>query len=193
MENVKVEYSQELMRFIKTVSAEAAEEKTNGIFGKLLQIAGGEREVYEFIAGEGFGITYDEFLEYYKSCKTGLAAVNGKLSDDDLDNVAGGFGLKSAVKFAKKAANKAADAAYNATEYVADNPGAFVAGSGVIGGGIGSAVGAVSGAVIGGVIGNAPGAGIGVAVGTAVGSGTGAVVGSVVGMGAVLAANEITN
>ena len=70
-----------------------------------------------------------------------------------LDTVAGGWGFHSIKKIAKKAAKNVANTAYDSTKYVADNPGAFIAGSGAIGGGIGTAAGAAVGAVTGGVIG----------------------------------------
>lgn len=199
MENAEINYSEELKRFIMTVSKETAEDKADGILGKLLQITGGEREVYEFVVGEGYNITYVEFLEYYKACQLGVSAASAELSDDDLDKVAGGWGIHIS-SIANRAGNAVSSAAHNATEYVADNPGAFIAGSGAIAGGIGTAAGAATGAIIGGIAGSAaagvgavPGATLGGAVGGAVGGGAGTAVGGVIGMGTVIIANEIVH
>lgn len=201
MENVKINGSEELVRFIKTVSTEASEDRSDGILGRLVNIAGGEREIYEFIVAEGYHIAYDEFLEYYKACQIGVSVASGELTDDDLDNVSGGWGFSSVKKLAGKAASKVGDAAYDATKYVADNPAAFVAGAGAVGTGLGTATGAVTGAYVGAVIGAAlgagagavPGAGLGGTLGAAVGGGVGGAAGAVVGMGTVIIANELTD
>ena len=192
MGNEVLNYSEELKRFIKTVAQETTEDKTDGILGKLLQITGGEREVYEFVVGEGFNITYVEFLAYYKACQVGVEAVNAELTDEDLDDVAGGFGFSSVKKLAKKASNTVSNVAYDTTKYVADNPGAFIAGAGAIGGGAGT----VAGAVVGGAIGSsAAGVGVvpGATIGGVIGGGVGTVAGGVIGMGTVIIANELTN
>lgn len=186
--------SEELKRFIKTVADETKEDKTDGLLSKIFQITGGEREVYELIVAEGFNITYVEFLEYYKACQVGLSVVNAELSDDELDTVAGGWGFNSTIKkYASKAGSTVSSIAHDTAKYVADNPGAFVAGAGTIGGGAGAAAGAITGAIIGGSssagIGAAPAAGIGAAIGGGVGS----AVGGVIGIGTVVIANEIVN
>lgn len=196
-----INYSNELKSFIKAVAKEVAEDRVDGILGKLSKVTGGEREVYELIVGEGFNITYTEFLGYYKSCQAGvIAAASGELSDDDLDNVAGGFGFDDAVNAAKKAANAAAKAAQNANNYVANNPEAIIGGSSALGGGLGTALGAGTGAIIGGTIGGLfagsliiPGAGLGVAAGGAIGGGVGTATGTIVGIGTVLVANELSD
>ena len=200
MEKMKTNFSEELTRFIKTVAAEAAADNADGILGKLVQITGGERDVYEFVTSEGYQIAYDEFLDYYKACQLGISSVNAELSDDALDQVAGGWGISSITHYAKKAANTAVSAATDTTKYVANNPGAFIAASGAIGTGVGTALGAVTGGGAGGALGAALGAGAGLAPGLTVGGGLGAAIGggiggatgTVIGAGAVIIANELT-
>ena len=192
MENKRINYSEELKRFIGAVAKETAEDRMDGVLGGLLQITGGEREVYEYIVGEGYNITYVEFLDYYKACQVGVSAANVELSDDDLDMVAGGGFFSSIKKAANSAANTASNVAHNATEYVADNPGAFMAASATVGGGVGTAVGGVTGALIG-ASGAGAGAVPGATIGGIIGGGVGTAAGGVIGAGTVLIANEIVN
>ena len=105
MGNAKKDYSNELKRFIHTVAKETNADKEDGILGKLLQMTGGEREVYELIVSEGYNITFVEFLAYYKACQAGITAVSTELSDDELDNVAGGLDFNSIKKIIQKAAS----------------------------------------------------------------------------------------
>lgn len=193
MGNLTMNCSEELTRFIKTVARETDEDKTDGILDRLLQVIGGEREVYEFIVAEGFNITYDEFLEYYKACQVGVSVINTELSDDELDTVAGGWGISSITKIAKKAGSAASSFAHDTAQYVADNPGAFVAGAGTIGGGAGAAAGAITGAIIGGTTGVGIGAAPAAGIGAAIGGGVGSAVGGAIGIGTVIIANEIVN
>lgn len=173
MENSKLNYSKELLRFIETISKEVADKTTEGILYRLAQITGEEREVYDLIVGEGFDITYDEFLEYYNTCKTKIISINGELSDDQLDDVSGGLNLGGAL-------NDAGDFVKGGIKYVADNPGGFIVEAGTIGDELGTAIGGAADARKGATIGGAVGGGVGLATGV------------VVGVGATLIENEIT-
>lgn len=186
MGNILTNCSEELKRFIQTIAKEANEEKQDGLLGKLLQVSGGEREVYEFIVAEGYNVTYDEFLEYYKACQVGFSVMNSELSEDELDSVAGGLSWNSIKKATKKAVNSAtntaSDWAHDGAQYVANNPETFVTGMGAVGAGAGAVIGGGIGLALGGIAGGGLGVGIGAPVGTGIGT--------VLGLGTVLICNE---